>query len=172
MGDKEAPIGRIAQWIAFSLPTQRPRVRFSAFPKIYFLRKFNSKRSLVFDVAEINRRQFLEWVVGAGTVSAAGAAAAAAASQDALTALGGLGCFGAIRTSSSAVAGPSGVCAVGGPTQFFESWGFKDSLINRYGGVAKLYNQEIFTHTNIKYDIVHQFNRIPEWHQILINNYE
>ena len=36
------------------------RVRFSAFPKIYFLRKFNSKRSLVFDVAEINRRQFLE----------------------------------------------------------------------------------------------------------------
>ena len=63
-------------------------------------------------------------------------------------------------------------CAVGGPIQFFESWGFKDSLINRYGGVAKLYNQEIFTHTNIKYDIVHQFNRIPEWHQILINNYE
>ena len=31
--------GRIAQWVAFSLPTQQPRVRFSAFPKFYFLRK-------------------------------------------------------------------------------------------------------------------------------------
>ena len=33
--------GRIAQWIAFSLNTQRPWVQFSAFPKIFFLQKFN-----------------------------------------------------------------------------------------------------------------------------------
>ena len=46
--------GHIAQWIAFSLPTQRPRVRFSAFPKIYFLQNFISYGNLVFDVAEIN----------------------------------------------------------------------------------------------------------------------
>ena len=39
--------GRIAQWIAFSLRTQRPRVRFSAFPtEIYSV-----------DVVEINRQQ-------------------------------------------------------------------------------------------------------------------
>ena len=63
-------------------------------------------------------------------------------------------------------------CAVGGPTQFFESWGFKNSLTQRYGGVAQLVGNEIMTHTNLKYDIVHQFNRIPQWNEILIKDYE
>lgn len=63
-------------------------------------------------------------------------------------------------------------CAVGGPTQFFEGWGIKNSLINRYGGVAKLVGSEVFTHTDLKYDIVHQFNRIPSWNDILIKEYE
>jgi hypothetical protein len=63
-------------------------------------------------------------------------------------------------------------CAIGGPTQFFESWGFKGSLIQKYGGISKMENGEIFTHTDLKYDIVHQFNRIPEWNEELIKGYE
>ena len=43
-------------------------------------------------------------------------------------------------------------CVVGGPTQFFESWGFKQTLTKRY----KVPKYE-------DYAIVHQFNRIPEW---------
>lgn len=63
-------------------------------------------------------------------------------------------------------------CAMGGPTQFFESWGLKNNLIKRYGGVAKLVGKEIFTHTDLKYDMVHQFNRIPEWNKVLTQEYE
>ena len=63
-------------------------------------------------------------------------------------------------------------CALGGPTQFFESWGFKNNLTSRHGGIAKLEDGEIFTHTGLKYDIVHQFNRIPEWNEILTKEYE
>jgi hypothetical protein len=63
-------------------------------------------------------------------------------------------------------------CALGGPTQFFESWGLKNNLIKRYGGVAKLVGKEIFTHTDLKYDMVHQFNRIPEWNKVLTQEYE
>lgn len=63
-------------------------------------------------------------------------------------------------------------CAVGGPTNVFEGWGFKNSLIKRYGGIAKLVGNELFTHTNLKYDIVHQFNRIPSWNNILVKDYE
>lgn len=63
-------------------------------------------------------------------------------------------------------------CALGGPTQFFESWGLKNNLINRHGGVAQLIDNEIFTHQGLKYDIVHQFNRINEWNEILTKKYE
>lgn len=63
-------------------------------------------------------------------------------------------------------------CAVGGPTQFFEGWGIKNNLLKRYGGVAKLIGDEVLTHTDLKYDIVHQFNRIPSWNDILIKEYE
>ena len=63
-------------------------------------------------------------------------------------------------------------CAVGGPTQFFDSWGFRSSLTQKYGGIANMKNGEIFTHTDLKYDIVHQFNRIPEWNEVLTKKYE
>ena len=63
-------------------------------------------------------------------------------------------------------------CAVGGPTQFFESWGFKNTLINRYGGIPYLKDNKIYNHKNEVYDIVHQFNRIPEWNEIIKNEYE
>lgn len=60
-------------------------------------------------------------------------------------------------------------CAVAGPTQFFESWGFKNNLMY---GIPKLENGIIYTQDNIKFDMVHQFNRIPEWNKILIKDYE
>jgi hypothetical protein len=63
-------------------------------------------------------------------------------------------------------------CALGGPTQFFESWGLKNNLIRRHGGVAQLVDGEIFTHEGLKYNIVHQFNRINEWNEILTKKYE
>jgi len=55
-------------------------------------------------------------------------------------------------------------CAVAGPTQFFESWGFKDSI--RYG-IPKLEEGSVLTSYGTKYDIVHQFNRIPDWHKAI-----
>lgn len=58
-------------------------------------------------------------------------------------------------------------CAVAGPTPFFTGWGFKDNI--KYG-IPKLYNNYICTKSNEKYDIVHQFNRVPEWHKIIIEN--
>jgi hypothetical protein len=63
-------------------------------------------------------------------------------------------------------------CAVGGPTQFFESWGFKNTLINRYGGIPYLKDNKIYNHKDQVYDIVHQFNRIPEWNEIILKEYE
>lgn len=51
-------------------------------------------------------------------------------------------------------------CATGGPTQFFEAWGFKNILDRRY----KVPSYET-------YDIVHQFNRISTWQNILTAPY-
>lgn len=51
-------------------------------------------------------------------------------------------------------------CAVAGPTQFFESWGFRDSI--RYG-IPRMEDGRVLTSDGRPYDIVHQFNRIPEW---------
>lgn len=62
-------------------------------------------------------------------------------------------------------------CAVAGPTQFFESWGFKSRLMNRFDGIPKMENGCVLSSKNIKYDIVHQFNRIPEWNKLLTNEY-
>ena len=45
--------------------------------------------------------------------------------------------------------------ATGGPTQFFEAWGFKNAIEKKYGPIP---NWKEFS-------IVHQFNRIPEIHQ-------
>jgi hypothetical protein len=63
-------------------------------------------------------------------------------------------------------------CAIGGPTQFFESWGFKNTLIKRYGGIPYLQDNKIYNHNGNVYDIVHQFNRITEWNEILTKEYE
>lgn len=49
-------------------------------------------------------------------------------------------------------------CAVAGPTQFFEPWGFKRSIERRYKKVPDF----------VDYDIVHQFNRIDEWNKAII----
>jgi hypothetical protein len=57
-------------------------------------------------------------------------------------------------------------CAVAGPTQFFEIWGFKQNL--KYG-IPKMINGFVCTSNGLKYDIVHQFNRIPEWEKIIKN---
>ena len=62
-------------------------------------------------------------------------------------------------------------CATSGPTQFFEGWGLKRNLSSRYG-IPKLVGDKIYTGDDKLYDIVHQFNRVPEWHKILINKYE
>ena len=61
-------------------------------------------------------------------------------------------------------------CATSGPTQFFELWGMKNNLSKRYS-VPKLVGDEIQTEDGRLYDIVHQFNRVPEWHEILKNKY-
>lgn len=62
-------------------------------------------------------------------------------------------------------------CQSSGPTQFFESWGLKRNLESRYG-VPKFIDGKVYTGDDKLFDIVHQFNRVPEWHQILIEEYE
>lgn len=62
-------------------------------------------------------------------------------------------------------------CAVAGPTQFFESFGFKNAIQRRYG-IPTLVDNKICTPDGKPYDIVHQFNRIPEWNKILTKDYE
>lgn len=59
-------------------------------------------------------------------------------------------------------------CAVAGPTSFFEGWGFKNSI--KYG-IPKMELNKIVTSQSKIYDIVHQFNRVPEWHIILKDSY-
>lgn len=59
-------------------------------------------------------------------------------------------------------------CAVAGPTQFFESWGFKNRI--KYG-IPYLNGDSIYSKEGKKYDIVHQFNRIPYWDQAITKSY-
>jgi hypothetical protein len=65
-------------------------------------------------------------------------------------------------------------CATSGPTQFFEGWGMKNNILNKGYGIPELkedgcvYNSR----TNNKYCMVHQFNRIEEWKEILTKEYE
>jgi thiamine pyrophosphokinase len=63
-------------------------------------------------------------------------------------------------------------CAIGGPTQFFESWGFKNTLTNRFGGIPYIKENKLCNHKGEIYDIVHQFNRIPEWNELITKEYE
>jgi hypothetical protein len=59
-------------------------------------------------------------------------------------------------------------CAVAGPTQFFDSWGFRNNL--KYT-IPQLNNNKVYTGKGLIFDMVHQFNRIPEWHNIIKNEY-
>ena len=63
-------------------------------------------------------------------------------------------------------------CASSGPTEFLEGWGMGNTITKRYGGIPKMIDGVVYTHENLKYDIVHQFNRIPEWHKKLVESYE
>ena len=62
-------------------------------------------------------------------------------------------------------------CAASGPTQFFTSWGLKNNIERRYG-IPELIDGTVYTKSGIIYDMVHQFNRIPEWNEILTKEYE
>ena len=62
-------------------------------------------------------------------------------------------------------------CSTSGPTQFFESWGLRRTIENRYN-VPKMVDGKIYTNDNKLYDIVHQFNRVPEWKDILTNEFK
>lgn len=61
-------------------------------------------------------------------------------------------------------------CAVGGPTQFYKDWGFQRHMKERFGE-AKMIDGVVTTQDNKIYDIVHQFNRIHEWENILTGRY-
>lgn len=61
-------------------------------------------------------------------------------------------------------------CAVAGPTQFFESWGFKNKLERTQTPIP--YMEECLVKSDGKpFAIVHQFNRIPEWNSVLTKPY-
>lgn len=62
-------------------------------------------------------------------------------------------------------------CATSGPTEFFERWGMKNNIERRYN-VPTMIDSTVCTSDGRKFDIVHQFNRIPEWKQILTKDYE
>lgn len=61
-------------------------------------------------------------------------------------------------------------CATSGPTEFFKSWGMEGIIKSRYN-VPTLVNEKICTEDGVIFDIVHQFNRIPEWKEILTKLY-
>ena len=63
-------------------------------------------------------------------------------------------------------------CASSGPTEFLDGWGMGGTITNRYGGIPKMVDGVVCTHEGHTYDIAHQFNRIPEWHEILLKPYE
>lgn len=55
-------------------------------------------------------------------------------------------------------------CAVAGPTQFFETWGFKGNI--KYG-IPVMEAEVVVNGKGLKYSMVHQFNRVPLWKEIL-----
>lgn len=61
-------------------------------------------------------------------------------------------------------------CATSGPTPFFTLWNLKDNLAKRYR-IPFMMNDTVYTNSTQSFDIVHQFNRIPEWHTIIRNKY-
>lgn len=63
-------------------------------------------------------------------------------------------------------------CATSGPTQFFDSWGLRNAIQLRYHVPILRDDGKVYTENGILFDIVHQFNRIPEWYTILTKKYE
>lgn len=64
-------------------------------------------------------------------------------------------------------------CQSSGPTQFFESWGLKNALIRKGYGIPELKEDGVvYTQYGIKYNMVHQFNRVEEWKKIITKEYE
>lgn len=59
-------------------------------------------------------------------------------------------------------------CAVAGPTQFFEGWGFKNNI--KYG-IPQLKDGFVVDKLQRKYAMVHQFNRVPAWKDIIETPY-
>ena len=59
-------------------------------------------------------------------------------------------------------------CAVAGPTKFFEAWAFKQNI--KYQ-LPQILNRTVCTGSGKPYAIVHQFNRVPLWNQILQYKY-
>jgi hypothetical protein len=55
-------------------------------------------------------------------------------------------------------------CAVSGPTEFFHRWGFINTI--KYG-IPQMIDNNVCTLNGEQYDIVHQFNRVPEWYKII-----
>jgi hypothetical protein len=55
-------------------------------------------------------------------------------------------------------------CHVSGPSHFFEAWGYKNNI--KYG-LPKIENNLVLTADGKRYDLVHQFNRIPIWDKII-----
>lgn len=59
-------------------------------------------------------------------------------------------------------------CAVSGPTQFFESWGFKNNI--KYG-IPQMIDNTICTSKGSPFRMAHQFNRVPDWHNMINSKY-
>lgn len=57
-------------------------------------------------------------------------------------------------------------CATSGPTEFFTAWGMKNRIEERYN-IPAMINNNVCTSDGRLFDIVHQFNRVPEWHKII-----
>lgn len=60
--------------------------------------------------------------------------------------------------------------ATSGPTSFLDAWGFGNILKERYN-LPKMVDRFVYTSQDIEFDIVHQFNRIPEWNEKIIKPY-
>jgi hypothetical protein len=61
-------------------------------------------------------------------------------------------------------------CAVAGPTQFFDAWGFRNKLIAKQTSIPYAEDGKIKTEGK-DFAMVHQFNRVPEWNKILTEVY-
>jgi len=62
-------------------------------------------------------------------------------------------------------------CALAGPTFQHKEWGLGRSIADKYGS-AKLEDRRIVTAERIPFKIAHQYNRIPEWNRLIVEEYE